>query len=642
MNDERALAEALIPIVGIGASAGGIEALRSFFENMPADSGFGFIVALHLPPDRKSMLPEILSRWTRMPVTEAQDGDLVQADRVLVVPPGCVATLVDGHLQIRFSPPGSARELTPIDVLLDSLATTHADAAIGVILSGTGHDGSLGLRAIRARGGLTLAQGTDSSAPQYSGMPDSAVAAGGVDLLVPVQLMAGHILSARASRQSLEQADRTDVRVTQARLAICDIMRERLGHDFSRYKEQTFMRRVQRRMQVLKVASFEQYIGRLETDREQVLMLFRDLLISVTSFFRDAEAFATLEREVVPRLFEAKHADGAVRVWVPGCATGEEAYSLAILLREHMSRLEDAPKVQLFASDIDDTAIATARAGRYPASLLEGLSDERRARFFERSDSVFSVAREIRDLCTFSSHSLIRDPPFSRMDLISCRNLLIYLDSELQSKIIPIFHYSLVPGGTLVLGASENVTGHDALFTAVDRANRIFVRREGTGEAPRLSYAAPDGTKLRVGQMETKADPKSRWQKAVGLATRRMLERFSPAFVVVNGGGEVVHYSRHAARFPGNRRSARPPPICSRWRAPDGARFAHRPAQMHRVWPVGRTGGSRRLRRGRQRRQAGGRAALRRRRRSALSGRVRRIGCFVAQCRRGQWEGRTG
>ncbi len=255
-----------------------------------------------------------------------------------------------------------------------------ADDAIGIVLSGTGHDGALGLKAIKSRGGLTLAQGADGSAPEYSGMPDSAVAAGGVDLLVPVEQMPASILAARAARHAALELPVADAE--PVRLAICDILRSRLGHDFTQYKHQTFMRRVQRRMQALQLARFDDYLARLEADRDQVVLLFRDLLISVTSFFRDTDAFEAIERDIMPRLFQGKDAADEIRVWVPGCATGEEAYSLAILLREHLDGLTMKPKVQIFASDIDEVAIATARAGRYPATLLEGMPPERRSRFF--------------------------------------------------------------------------------------------------------------------------------------------------------------------------------------------------------------------------------------------------------------------
>jgi two-component system, chemotaxis family, CheB/CheR fusion protein len=452
-------------LVAIGASAGGIEAFRQFFEKMPPDSGLAFVVVLHLAPSRKSMLPEILARWTAMPVAEAHDGAAIEADRVLVIPGGAVAELRDGHLSLRQMAPEAPRSVTPIDAFFDSVATSLTEDAIGVILSGTGHDDSLGLKAIKARGGLTLAQDGDGSGPEYPGMPASAVAAGAVDLYVRVEDMPARILAARQVRlATLRDGEQPAPDIGKIRTAICNILRSRLGHDFSQYKQQTFMRRVQRRMQVMRLTQYDDYIRLLESDRDEAALLFRDLLISVTSFFRDADTFTLLEKDIVPRLFAGKDATSDLRIWVPGCATGEEAYSLAILLREHIDKVAASPKVHIFASDIDEIAIGTARVGRFPATLLEGMAAERRSQFFAEGPDGYVVRQEVRELCTFSAHSLIRDPPFSRIDMISCRNLLIYMDSDLQDRVIPIFHYALVPNGILVLGFSETIARHERLF----------------------------------------------------------------------------------------------------------------------------------------------------------------------------------
>lgn len=540
-----------VSVVGIGASAGGIEAFRRFFEKMPADSGLAFVVVLHLAPDRKSMLPEILTRWTDMAVAEARDGDAVVANHVFVIPAGMVAQLRDGHLSLHDITSGGLRNPAPIDAFFDSLAASLNEDAIGVILSGTGHDGALGLKAIKAHGGLTLAQGGSGTEPEYAGMPDSAVATGAVDLHVSADEMPGHILAARTVRPgSGEAVEQPAQEAEKIRLAICDILRSRLGHDFSQYKRQTFMRRVQRRMQQLRLTSYDEYRDRLAADREQAVLLFRDLLISVTSFFRDASAFTVLEKDIIPGLFQGKHATSDLRIWVPGCATGEEAYSLAMLLREHMDTLSIKPKVQIFASDIDETAIATARAGRYPPTLLEGLSDARRSRFFVEGVAGFMVRQDVRELCTFSAQSLIRDPPFSRIDLISCRNLLIYMDSDLQDRVIPIFHYALVPNGILVLGSSETLGYHERLFAPKDRSHRIFVRRDGPSEMPgAYRMAAGDPRPGSGAGVSNPADLKAHWLKAVAFANRRILDRFSSPFVVVSASGEVAHFSSHTGRF---------------------------------------------------------------------------------------------
>ena len=537
-------------VVAIGASAGGIEAFRLFFEAVPADNGMGFVVVLHMSADHKSALPEIIARWTAMPVAEAADGDRVKPDQVYVIPPGYVGTMREGALRLRPLAPGVPREATPIDRFFDSLAADLGEDAVGIVLSGTGHDGALGLKAIRARGGLTLAQGTDGTAPQHSGMPHSAIATGAVDLIVPVQDMPSLMVGIKTRHDAAGPDTPLALQTDTARLSICKVLFARVGHDFSGNKEATFLRRVQRRMQVLGLAEMNAYVAKLEADREEAVLLFRDLLIGVTTFFRDASAFEAVKQVVLPRLFEGKGARDSVRVWVPGCATGEEAYSLAILLREHMDGLADAPKVQVFATDIDEPAIGTARAGRYPATLLDGLSPERRDRFFTRHENSYAVAKEIRDLCTFSAHSLVRDPPFSRMNLVSCRNLLIYMDVELQASVIPAFHYSLLPGGVLLLGSAETVVRHDGLFAPLEKAHRIFLRRDG----PSPPLKTPARSMQNGSSTPDKAQPdlqkgRTDWARTLRLANSRVLERFAAPFVVVTEDGSVMHYSSHVGNL---------------------------------------------------------------------------------------------
>jgi two-component system, chemotaxis family, CheB/CheR fusion protein len=479
------------PIVGIGASAGGLEAFHSFFDNMPADCGMAFVMILHLPADRKSMLPEILGRWTPMRVLEGHDGALIEPNCVYVPPPHAIVTVQGGRLGVRSDVPDDPKIPRPIDVFFDSLGSALREQAIGIVLSGTGSDGSLGLKAIKECGGLTIAQGSDGSTPQYGEMPAGAIATGSVDLVAPIEDIPGHLLRIKGiSPTVFDSTDDSTLAVDAARLKICAILRAQVGHDFSGYRDRTFLRRVQRRMQVVSAATLNDYIARLQADHDEVVLLFRDLLIRVTSFFRDKDTFAALEAQVIPRLFSGKHADSAVRVWVPGCATGEEAYSLAMLLRERMDQLTGVPKVQVFATDIDEAAITTARLGRYPETLLKGLSAERFERFFRASQGSFVVVKEIRDLCTFSEHNLVRDPPFSRMDLVSCRNLLIYMEANLQAAVMPAFHYSLLPGGILLLGGAESTAQHEDLFEPLDKAARIFKRRPG--KSPPLNLKMPN------------------------------------------------------------------------------------------------------------------------------------------------------
>ena len=484
-------------IVGIGASAGGLEAFHSFFENMPADPGMAFVMILHLPADRKSLLPEILARWTPMRVIHATDGMELEPNCVYVPPPHAIVTLSAGRLGVQIPAAADDKSYYPIDRFFGSLGSSLRENAVGIVLSGTGTDGALGLKVIKECGGLTIAQGSDGTRPQYAEMPAGAIATGSVDLIAAVNEIPRQLLRMKGAGGDINLNDDAG-RVDAARLQICAILRTKLGHDFSGYRDKTFLRRVQRRMQVLDVATLDEYVVRLRASVEEANLLFRDLLIRVTSFFRDNDTFATLEAKVIPQLFAGKEADSTVRVWIPGCSTGEEAYSLAILMREHMDRLGGVPKVQIFATDIDEAAIATARLGRYPEALIGGLSSERRRRFFIASNDGCVVSKEIRDLCTFSAHNLVRDPPFSRMDMVSCRNLLIYMDTDLQALVIPIFHYSLLRGGMLLLGASESVAQHGDLFEPVDKAARVFRKRDVKSpplhlSLPEPSFIAPRG-----------------------------------------------------------------------------------------------------------------------------------------------------
>jgi two-component system, chemotaxis family, CheB/CheR fusion protein len=534
-------------VVGIGASAGGIEALRGFFQHVPANNRLAFVVMVHLSPDRTSMLAEVLGRWTNMPVEQATDGIQVTAEHVYVLPPNTLMTIAGGRLHLR-APATPMRENSPIDIFFTSLAEDCGTRAVGVVLSGTGSDGALGLKAIKQCGGVSLVQGGDGSGPQHSGMPSSAIATGAVDLILPVDAMPRHILRLDGRPEPDDvQEEPVGSEISEARPAICDVLRSRIGHDFSGYKEQTFLRRVQRRLQFLGLDP-QEYVQRLDTDPGEVELLFHDLLIGVTNFFRDPSIFAAVADMVVPRLFDGKGADDAVRVWVPGCATGEEAYSLAILLREHMMNLPAAPRVQIFATDIDEAAVSVARAGRYPELLLKDVSPERLERFFFSADGTYQVRKEVRDMCTFSVHSVIRDPPFSRIEMLSCRNLLIYLDTELQGRVIPAFHYALVPGGYLVLGGSETVTRHNELFTPIDARHRIFKRRDAPTPPIQLSPMAGPGH-LASGPSRRRQNPATGWSAAAQIASDRILERYAPPFVVVNAEGIVLHFSARTGKY---------------------------------------------------------------------------------------------
>src|SRR5215472_4688064 len=532
-----------LPIVGIGASAGGIEALEQFFKAVPADSGMAFVVVTHLSPDRDSMLPDILSRSARMRVVDAREDEKVEADHVYVLPAGAILTIREGRLRLRHT--GAAeRERTPIDVFFNSLAEDQAEHAIGVVLSGGGSDGTLGLKAIKEHGGLTIAQGSNVTRPRFAEMPLSAVASGFVDLELPVENIPERII-AYVRNWSAFNAERP----TDALAAIHNLLRTRTGHDFSDYKERTFQRRIQRRMQVVQTTKLEAYAQRLETQPDEVHALFRDLLIGVTDFFRDPEAFRALEAMVIPKLFEEKGADDEVRVWVAGCSTGEEAYSIAILLREYAENLVAPPRVQIFATDIDENAMGIARAARYSASVVKEVSPERLRRFFVHEAGTYRVAKELRDMCIFSTHSVIRDPPFSRLDLISCRNLLIYLKPVLQGQIVPLFHYSLRPGGYLFLGTSENLSRQSELFVSIDRKNRIFRRRDLAARPPLPLRQFLPNSRHEPAEQEAGRNSSLHRPDALRGIVNTVVEQFAPAFVIADESGQALYFSPGTGKY---------------------------------------------------------------------------------------------
>jgi two-component system, chemotaxis family, CheB/CheR fusion protein len=534
--------EKRFPVVGVGASAGGIEALESLFKAMPAAPGMAFVIITHLAPGRESLLPEILARDTQMPVAIAEHDQPVRSDHIYVGGTDAVLGIEKGRLRIRATTGGHER--TPIDSFFAALADDQGENAIGIVLSGAGSDGTLGIKAIKEHGGLTLAQAADHSGPRHPSMPASAIATGLVDVAVPVEAMPAQLVAYVHSFDILDKGVEKDEGADQVRKAICAILLDQTGHDFSGYKTRTFYRRVERRMQILQIRSLAAYADRLRQDAGEVNTLFRDLLIGVTNFFRDVNAFEALQQLVVPRLFEDRGPADTIRVWVPGCATGEEVYSLAIMLREQIEQRRSRVKIQVFATDIDDAALAVARTGRYPDALLQGVSKERLERFFTVEGTSYVISKQIRDMCVFSLHSVVRDPPFSRMDLISCRNLLIYLNSELQGHVVPVFHYALKPGGFLFLGTSENISQHGDLFTPIDKKNRVFQRGEDGGATPHplfRRHGVPAGATA-----EAKG---SRGRSLRQSIEARVLERYVPAHVVVTREGDIINYSVGTGKY---------------------------------------------------------------------------------------------
>ncbi|MEI8063827.1 MAG: chemotaxis protein CheB, partial [Verrucomicrobiota bacterium] len=444
------LADDTFPIVGIGASAGGLAAFEAFFSGMPADTdpGMAFVLVQHLAPDHKSILTDLIRRYTRMQVYEVEDGIKVQPNCTYIIPPNCDMAFLNGTLQLL--PPAAPRgQRLPIDFFFRSLAADQHERAICIVLSGTGSDGTLGVRAVKGGGGMVMVQNPSST--EYDGMPRSALATGLVDYeLPPAEMPAQLITYASRAFGTLEPHPANTLTKTENALKkIFILLRAQTGNDFSQYKPSTINRRIDRRMAVHQVDTLDNYVKYLQQTPAEVKALFCDLLIGVTNFFRDPETFKILEEQIVPKLFAGKRADSVIRVWSPGCSTGEEAYSLAILLAERQEALKQSFKVQVFATDLDSEAIATARLGRYPSSIAADITPERLARFFtaESDGSAYRINKGLRDILIFSEQNVVKDPPFSKLDLISCRNLLIYMGGELQKKLIPLFHYALNPGG---------------------------------------------------------------------------------------------------------------------------------------------------------------------------------------------------
>ncbi len=537
--------------MGIGASAGGLAAFEAFFSGMPADAdpGMAFVLVQHLAPDHKSILSELVKRYTRMQVTQVADGMVVKPNCAYIIPPNWDMAFLNGTLQL-LEPAAPRGHRTPIDYFFRSLAQDQHERAICIVLSGTGSDGTLGVRAIKGEGGMAMAQNPKST--EYDGMPGSAIATGLVDYVLPAAEMPAQLIAyvAHAFGRLALPAAPPAPKAEDALRKIFLLLRAQTGHDFSQYKRSTIVRRVERRMAVHQIERLEDYVRYLQQTPADVEALFRDLLIGVTGFFRDPEAFSALQEHAIPRLFAGKDPGSSIRVWVPGCSTGEEAYSLAILLHERMAALKQSFKLQVFATDIDRRAIDFARAGSYPASIAANLSPERLSRFFsqESDGSAYHVQKLIRDRVIFSEQDVIKDPPFSKLDLISCRNLLIYMGAELQKKLIPLFHYSLNPGGTLFLGTSETVGEFVDLFSTADRKAKLYQRREEAGGAHRTGILPllpePDPIPRPSGKAlnETKLPVRE-------LIERALLDQYAPAGAVVDEGGDIFYLHGRTGRF---------------------------------------------------------------------------------------------
>lgn len=542
-------------IVGIGASAGGIQALKEFFANVPADSGAAYVVILHLSPDHDSQLAEVLQTVAQIPVTQVKEKIRVEPNHVYVVPPNQSLSMSDGYIIV--SPIHTIEERrAPVDIFFRTLAESHQDRAVAVVLSGTGANGSMGIKRVKECGGATFVQNPREA--EFSEMPRNSIATELIDLILNVDEIPARIIAYKNSLGTVEipvEAESTPEKpLEKALLEIFSQLMVRTGHNFSNYKRATVLRRIERRINVRNLSDLPEYAAFLRENPDETHSLLKDLLISVTNFFRDKATFQYLEDEVLPKVLEGKTSEQQVRVWVAGCATGEEAYSLAMMLAERTFTVPNAPKIQIFATDIDETALAAAREGFYTLNDAADVSPERLQRFFTKETDGYRIRRELRETVLFASHNIIKDPPFSRLDIITCRNLLIYLNTAAQKRVMEIFHFALNPGSYLFLGNSETVDGSSDLYAPVSKEHRVFQRRH---VSPRDGYPVPDyppafqiaeAVKYAPGLQKESSERRVFERISYADLHQQMLEQYTPS-VLVNEEYNIVHLSESAVRF---------------------------------------------------------------------------------------------
>ncbi|MGL1904348.1 MAG: PAS domain-containing protein [Fibrobacterales bacterium] len=542
------------PIVGIGASAGGLSAFEAFFSGMPSDTnpGMAFIIVQHLAPDHKSILTELIQRYTRMQVYEVEDGMTVEINCAYIIPPNRDMAFLNGSLQL-MEPSAPRGQRLPINFFFRTLAQDQRERAICIVLSGTGSDGTQGLRAIKGDGGMSMVQNPEST--EYDGMPRSAIATGLVDYILPpaempAQLIgyASHIYGKPPTPISSNSKNKNALN------KIFILLRTQTSHDFSQYKPSTIRRRIERRMAVQQISTLSNYVECLQKTPEEIEALFRDLLIGVTNFFRDPEAFAALETTAIPEILKSHPTGSTIRVWTPGCSTGEEAYSIAILFQELMDELKQSYKIQIFATDIDNNAIATARAGVYPESISQDILPERLTRYFtsENDGTSFRINKSIRDMLVFSEQDIVKDPPFSKLDLITCRNLLIYMGGDLQKKLIPLFQYALNKNGILFLGTSEAIGEFGDLFTELDRKAKLFKRKDDLYASQRSSLGRFIPSIIASGVVNIPLETKITSSTKLPLreiTEKALLKEIAPAGALVDSHGDILYIHGRTGRF---------------------------------------------------------------------------------------------
>ncbi len=535
------------PIVGIGASAGGLEALEQFLRRVPEQCGMAFVIVQHLDPTHKGIMAELLQRTTTMEVFQVKDRMKVKADCVYVIPPNKDMSILHGVLHL-FEPTAPRGLRLPIDYFLHSLAEDRQEGSIGIILSGMGSDGTMGLRAIKEKGGVALVQ--EPTSAKFDSMPRSAIEAGLADLIAPVEDLPGkiidylrHAIVITKSGLSPEEKDQSSLE------KVLILLRAKTGHDFSLYKKNTVYRRIERRMGIHQINRIASYVRYLQENPQEVELLFNELLIGVTSFFRDQEAWDQFRGEVLPALLGSRPNGGSLRAWSAGCSTGEEAYSLAIIFKEALNKIKPAENftLQVFATDLDKDAIDKARQGRYPANITANVSPERLRRYFIKEENGYRIGKEIREMVTFATQNVIMHPPFTRLDILICRNLLIYLTPELQKKLLPLFHYSLNPGGVLFLGSSEAVSSFTDLFAPLNVKSRLFRRRESLIPSEPIAFPAsfiPAQPGFSKELPMVKPAPSLQT-----LADQLLLQHFSPSAVLTNDKGDILYISGRTGKY---------------------------------------------------------------------------------------------
>jgi two-component system CheB/CheR fusion protein len=536
-------------IVGIGASAGGIQALKEFFLNVKEDSGIAYVVILHLSPDHDSKLAEVLQQTTTLPVFKVTEKINVEPNHVYIVPPNQHLLMQDGSIDATPNITIEDRR-APVDIFFRSLADSHGSNAVCVVLSGTGANGSMGLKRIKERGGAAFVQNPREA--EFSEMPRNSIATEMTDEVLPVAEIPGRILlyKERSAKIQipLEPASRDENQQSALR-EIFTHLRIQTGHDFSNYKRPTLLRRIERRINILAMHDLASYVTLLKENKEETTSLLKDLLISVTNFFRDKKAFKVLESEVIPRILKNKIGEKQIRIWVAGCATGEEAYSLAMLCAEKTMGAIDAPKIQIFATDIDEAAISHARQGLYTINDAADVSPERLRHFFNKEGEVFRIRREIREMVLFASHNFLKDPPFFHIDLISCRNVMIYLNQVAQERAMETFHFALDPGGFLFMGTSESIDGASDLFATFNRDAHLFQSREISAR----TYPVPESIpSFHIGHNiipTIQQEKKTLERITFSELHHRLLEEYAPPSLVVNEEYDIVHLSGNAGKY---------------------------------------------------------------------------------------------